>query len=157
MDDNFVEILNRHRALIYKICNLYCTDQEDRKDLFQEIVIQIWRSMASFRRESLRSTWIYRIALNTAITHFKKEKRTITAVSLSGIEIPDIVGEDNEQLLQQLMHAIEQLDKLDKSVMLLYLEAKSYEEISEITGLSKSNIGVKINRIKTKLSAVLIK
>ena len=157
MDETFVHILNNHRALIYKVCNLYCSDKEDRKDLFQEIVLQIWKSFKSFRHESSLSTWMYRIALNTAITHFKKEKRMPNhPLSLDGIEIPDIRDQDEtEELLQQLSLAIDQLDKIEKSIVLLYLEKKSYEEISEITGLSKSNVGVKLNRIKAKLASTL--
>jgi len=100
---------------------------------------------------------MYRIALNTAITHFKKEKRiSIHPLSSYGIEIPDIHDHDEkEELLQQLSLAIEKLDKIEKLIVLLYLERKSYEEISEITGLSKSNVGVKLNRIKAKLASTL--
>jgi len=156
MDKEFLDILNNHRGLIYKVCNLYCSDSEDRKDLFQEIVFQIWKSMAGFRRESKLSTWMYRIALNTAITHFRREKRSVNPVSITGIDIPDIHdGDEQEELLTQLFKAIEHLDKIDKSIILLYLEEKSYEEISEITGLSKSNVGVRLNRIKIKLSNTL--
>ncbi len=157
MDETFIETLNNHRALIYKVCNLYCSDKEDRKDLFQEIVLQIWKSFKSFRHESSITTWMYRIALNTAITHFKMErKRPDHSLSLYGIEIPDINDYDEkEELLKQLSVAIEQLDKIEKSIVLLYLEKKSYDEISEITGLSKSNVGVKLNRIKTKLASTL--
>jgi RNA polymerase sigma-70 factor (ECF subfamily) len=100
---------------------------------------------------------MYRIALNTAITHFKKVKRMPShPLSLDGIEIPDIRDQDEtEEQLQQLSLAIEQLDKIEKSIVLLYLEKKSYEEISEITGLSKSNVGVKLNRVKAKLASTL--
>ncbi|MBX2896201.1 MAG: RNA polymerase sigma factor [Cyclobacteriaceae bacterium] len=156
MDKGFVHILNKHRSLIYKVCNLYCNDPEDRKDLFQEIVFQIWKSLGSFRNESAVSTWMYRIALNTAITHFKKDKRSVKPISITGIDFPEL-DEDlaEREGLRQLTHAIEHLDKIDKSIILLYLEEKSYEEISDITGLSKSNVGVRINRIKTKLSQTL--
>lgn len=159
MEKDLVDILNNHRGLIYKVCHVYCSDHEDRKDLFQEIVIQVWRSLGSFRYESKLSTWMYRIALNTATSHFKKEKRTLNQqFPLSGIEIPNINdGDEKEEQLQMLLVAIEGLDKIDKSIILLYLEEKSYEEISEITGLSKSNVGVKLSRIKTKLSNTLKK
>lgn len=158
MDSEFIDILNNHRGLIFKVCNIYCADREDRKDLFQEIVLQIWKSLGSFRNESALSTWMYRIALNTAITHLRKEKQSVSRLSIEGIEIPDINDSDEkEESLKQLFAAIEQLNKIDKSVVLLYLEEKSYEEISEITGLSKTNVGVKLNRIKAKLSTVLIK
>jgi RNA polymerase sigma factor (sigma-70 family) len=156
MDKGFIDILNNHRALIYKVCNLYCDDPEDRKDLFQEIVIQVWKSMDSFRHESALSTWMYRVALNTAITHFKKDKRSIKPVSITGIDIPDLEDSpEKEETSRHLYKAIEHLDKVDKSIILLYLEDKSYEEIGEITGLSKSNVGVKLNRIKIKLSNTL--
>jgi RNA polymerase sigma factor (sigma-70 family) len=157
MDDNFIDILNNHRGLIYKVCSLYCRDKDDRQDLFQEIVLQIWKSFKSFRGESALSTWMYRIALNTAITHLRKEKRSVNdAVSLQGIEIPDLNDSDEKEAqFEQLFVAIEKLDKLEKSIVLLYLDGKSYDEISEITGLTKSHVGVKLNRIKTKLSSTI--
>jgi len=159
MEKELIEILNLHRGLIYKVCNLYCSDQEDRKDLFQEIVLQVWKSMPGFRHESALSTWMYRIALNTAITHFKKERRSLNNYrSITGIDIPDLNdGNEKEELMIQMFAAIDGLDKIDKSIILLHLEEKSYEEISEIIGLSKSNVGVKLNRIKTKLSNTLNK
>ena len=157
MHKEFVDILNNHRGLIYKVCHLYCDDAEDRRDLFQEIVLQVWKSIGSFRNESAFSTWMYRIALNTAITHLKREKRFSRKVSMSDIDIPDLSDDsEKEDQLNQLFKAIEHLDKVDKSIILLYLEEKSYEEISEITGLSRSNVGVRLNRIKTKLSNTLI-
>lgn len=153
MDKNFIDILNSHRGLIYKVCNLYCSDTDDRKDLFQEIILQLWKSWGSFRGESALSTWMYRVALNTAITHFRKDKQRGNAVSILEIDIPDIQEHDEtEERMKQLFKAIDTLDKIDKSVILLFLDEKSYEEISEITGLSKSNVGVKLNRIKAKLS-----
>jgi RNA polymerase sigma-70 factor (ECF subfamily) len=158
MNTEFIDILNNHRGLIFKVCNIYCADREDRKDLFQEIVLQIWKSLGSFRNESALSTWMYRIALNTAITHLKKQKRSVSPLSIEGIEIPDINDSDEkEESMKQLFAAIEQLNKIDKSIVLLYLEEKSYDEISDITGLSKTNVGVKLNRIKAKLSTVLTK
>ena len=153
MRKEFVDILNNHRGLIYKVCHLYCDDPEDRKDLFQEIVLQVWKSLGSFRQESTVGTWMYRIALNTAITHFRKEKRLGGKVSLTGIDIPDLNdSSEKEDQLKELFKAIENLDRIDKSIILLYLEEKNYEEISEITGLTRTNVGVRLNRIKIKLS-----
>jgi RNA polymerase sigma factor (sigma-70 family) len=152
MKNDFVKILNDHRALLYKVCNVYCRDPEDRKDLFQEIVLQVWKSLKTFRNESTIGTWMYRIALNTAITHFRKEKqRSELKISIGEIQHHD-EGTNEEQKINELLNAIETLDKIDKSIVLLYLEEKSYDEISEITGLTKSNVGVRLNRIKTKLS-----
>ena len=153
MRKEFVDILNNHRGLIYKVCHLYCDDPEDRKDLFQEIVLQVWKSLESFRQESSIGTWMYRIALNTAITHFRKEKRLSGNISLTGIDIPDLNdSHEKEDQLKELFKAIENLDRIDKSIILLYLEEKSYDEISDITGLSRTNVGVRLNRIKIKLS-----
>ena len=153
MRKEFVDILNNHRGLIYKVCHLYCDDPEDKKDLFQEIVLQVWKSLGSFRQESTIGTWMYRIALNTAITHFRKEKRLGGKVSLNGIDIPDLNdSSEKEDQLKELFKAIENLDRIDKSIILLYLEEKNYEEISEITGLTRTNVGVRLNRIKIKLS-----
>ena len=153
MRKEFVDILNNHRGLIYKVCHLYCDDPEDRKDLFQEIVLQVWKSLGSFRQESTIGTWMYRIALNTAITHFRKEKRLGGKVSLTGLDIPDLNdSSEKEDQLIELFKAIENLDRIDKSIILLYLEEKNYEEISEITVLTRTNVGVRLNRIKIKLS-----
>ena len=110
MRKEFVDILNDHRGLIYKVCHLYCDDPEDRKDLFQEIVLQVWKSLGSFRQESTIGTWMYRIALNTAITHFRKEKRLGGKVSLTGIDIPDLnYSSEKEDQLKELFKAIEDL------------------------------------------------
>ena len=157
MRKEFVDILNDHRGLIYKVCHLYCDDPEDRKDLFQEIVLQVWKSLGSFRQESTIATWMYRIALNTAITHLRKEKRRGGKVPLTDIDIPDLNdSSEKEDQLRELFKAIEGLDRIDKSIILLYLEEKSYEEISEITGLTRTTVGVRLNRIKIKLSNTII-
>ena len=157
MEKELLDILNVNRGLIFKVCNLYGRDAEDKKDLFQEIVYQVWKSHKSFRQESKLTTWIYRIALNTAITHFRKEQRSSRdKLSLEMFEIPDLTGnEEKEEMLSQMFAAIEDLDRIDKSIILLYLDDRSYDEISEISGLSKSNVGVRLNRIKTKLSQKL--
>src|SRR4030095_5536182 len=119
----------------------------------RKIVLQVWKSLGSFRQESTIGTWMYRIALNTAITHFRKEKRLGGKVSLNGIDIPDLNdSHEKEDQLKELFKAIENLDRIDKSIILLYLEEKSYDEISEITGLSGTNVGARLNRINIKLS-----
>lgn len=156
---DLINILNNHRGLIFKVCNIYCRDSEDRKDLFQEIVLQTWKSLPSFRGDSALSTWMYRIALNTAITHLKKEKRLeVSRLDVVKWEIPDladsVVADERHALLYQ---AIDRLDKFEKSIILLYLDEKSYDEISEILGITRTNVGVRINRIKIKLSSTLKK
>lgn len=158
MEKVFVEMINTHRGIIFKVCNLYGLNQEDKNDLFQEIVLQLWRAFPSFRSESKQSTWMYRVALNTAITIFRKESKRPGRMSLSGEEfqIPDmsILSDSDEQMLM-LNRAILCLTEIERAIILLYLEDKSYEEISEIIGISKSNAGVRINRIKIKLEKIV--
>ena len=158
MEKQFIDLVNNNRALIFKVCNLYCKDHEVRKDLFQEVVLQLWRSFPSFRRESAVSTWIYRVALNTAITHFRKESRKQGDKSIGSIEfaIPDMSGlmddRENKNILYQ---AIQNLTKLEKAIVMLYLDEKTYEEISAIIGISSGNVGVRLNRIKSKLGKIV--
>lgn len=156
MEQAFVQLINAHRGLICKVCHLYVHEPEGRKDLFQEIVLQLWRSYGSFRGESRMSTWIYRVALNTAISNFRKETRQPErrSVPLSTFDIPEIT-DLTEESHARLYRAIHRLSDVEKAVVLLYLEEKSYAEISGITGISVSNVGVKLNRIKSKLETIL--
>jgi RNA polymerase sigma factor (sigma-70 family) len=158
MEKIFVDMINGNRGIIYKVCNLYCFEKEYREDLFQEIVLQLWKAFPGFRNESLPSTWMYRVALNTAISHFRKEGRKPhrRSISLLEFQLPDLSQfPDENENLSLLKQAIQRLTKVEKAVIMLYLEEKSYEEISEITGISKSNVGVKINRIKSKLETII--
>lgn len=157
MEKEFTELVNNNRALIFKVCHLYCQDQESRKDLFQEVVLQLWRSYPAFRRESAGSTWIYRIALNTAISNFRKESRSPQRKTLSDteFEIPDIPAPNAKENSHALRRAIEQLTEIEKAIILLYLDERTYDEIGEIIGISNSNVGVRLNRIKNKLSKLI--
>ncbi|HYF30170.1 MAG TPA: sigma-70 family RNA polymerase sigma factor [Chitinophagaceae bacterium] len=158
MEKEFIELINQNRGLIFKVCNLYCDDEENRKDLFQEVVLQLWRSFSAFRKECATSTWIYRVALNTAISNFRKEskKPSKQPLGLSEFEIPDIpAGNDDRENKSMLKLAIEKLTEIEKAIIMLYLDEKSYEEISEIVGISISNVGVRLNRIKNKLSNLI--
>jgi len=151
-------MINTHRGIIYKVCNLYCYEKEYQQDLFQEIVLQLWKAFPSFRNESLRTTWMYRVALNTAISNFRKEvkKPEQQSISRAEFQIPDISQfPDEHENLSLLKQAIQQLTKIEKAIIMLYLEEKSYDEISEITGITKSNVGVKLNRIKSKLETII--
>ncbi|RXK81033.1 RNA polymerase sigma factor [Filimonas effusa] len=156
MEKEFTQLLNTHRGLIYKVCNLYCSSQEDKQDLFQEIVLQLWKSYATFNENKGRfSTWLYRVALNTAITHHRKEQKKPRSVYLEHIQIPEPAdpGLDSEDI-RLLYKAIEQLSPVEKAVILLYLDGKSYEEIAEITGITRTNAGVKLNRTRQKLDKI---
>lgn len=137
---------------------MYCNDHTDSEDLFQEILLQLWKSYPSFKGDSKVSTWIYRVALNTAITRLQKRKRQVDNWPLSFKEnnIP-VSGNDRIDLefSEELQKAIDSLNKFEKALMMLYLDEKSYSEIAEIMGLTESNVGVKINRIKNKLKTIL--
>ncbi|MDT3405176.1 RNA polymerase sigma factor [Mucilaginibacter terrae] len=158
MEKAFVDMLNRHRGIIYKVCNLYCNEPDDKQDLFQEITLQLWKAFPAFRQQAQQSTWMYRVALNTAISNFRKENRRPRLNPLSELDfsIPDDYppNQKNEQL-NELMQAIAKLNAVEKAIIMLYLEEKSYDEIADITGITKNNVGVKLNRIKLKLETLL--
>lgn len=158
MEQEFIKLVNDYRSLIFKVCNLYCSDPESRRDLFQEVVLQLWKSFPGFRKESSNSTWIYRISLNTAISNFRKESKKPGKRPLSMLEfdIPDMSGISEEKENQNTLKlAIEKLTEIEKAVIMLYMDEKSYDQISEIIGISNSNVGVRLNRIKNKLSNLI--
>jgi RNA polymerase sigma-70 factor, ECF subfamily len=144
--------LKLHKGLIFKIVRAYAVAEHD--DLFQEIIIQVWRSIPTFRQESSVTTWLYRIALNTAIKWTKKEKKYAGAENLDNVQ--HLLQENKTQIderLTWLYEEIHKLDEIDRSVTLLLLEGFSYKEMSAMLGISESNVGVKINRIKKQLIA----
>lgn len=159
MEKEFLKIIQKNQGIIHKVCNIYCDFEEDRNDLFQEIVAQLWKSYPSFREESKFSTWMYRVALNTAITSFKKNKRRPDQSSLSydNFQIADEKYDtETEENIKQLHRAVSQLTGVEKSIVLLYLENKKYEEIAEITGITQNYVRVKMNRIKKKLKKLMV-
>lgn len=154
LQGSFISLINANRSILYKICRMYGATEPDRQDLFQEIVIQLWRSYPSFRGESRFSTWLYRIALNTAISDLRKQRRHPSPVDPDGLSIPspDIpYATEKEEQLQRLYIAIDRLSEVEKALTMLYLEDKSYNEMEEILGISQNNLRVKMNRIKEKL------
>ena len=154
MEKEFLQIIKRNQGIIHKVCNIYCDDQEDRNDLFQEIVAQLWKSFLSFREESKFSTWMYRVALNTAITTFKKTNRRPDQNRLTNenFQVKDEnYDTETEDEIKNLHRAVAQLTGVEKSIVLLFLENKKYEEIAEITGITQNYVRVKMNRIKKKL------
>lgn len=148
----FEDWLQRYKALIFKIVRAYTKDAMDRDDLFQEITIQLWRSIPTFRAESAVSTWIYRISLNTAMTWTRKEKKHRHSENLDHIQ--PVLEESTaliDERLEWLYDQIQKLDVIDRSIALLLLENFSYQEMADILGITQSNVGVKINRIKKQL------
>lgn len=158
-EEAFVKIIKEHQALIYKVSALYTEQKQDQNDLYQEIVYQLWKSFDSFRSESKLSTWMYRVALNTAIGQLNKKKRRPHEVSLEIVNTPNTEGYDPilEERIKLLHAQIQKLNILERGIILLVLEGKKYEEIAEITGFSTTNVGTRISRIKEKLKSEMIK
>ena len=153
--EEFAIVIERNKGLIYKVANAYCRDPENRKDLIQEIIIQLWHSLGKYNEQYKLSTWIYRIALNVAISFFRKEKirrQTVLSFSENIIEIAEEdFSQEKDEDLSLLQQFINELKELDKALMILYLEENSYKEIAEILGITETNVASKISRIKEKL------
>jgi RNA polymerase sigma-70 factor, ECF subfamily len=150
----FDDWISRYKALIFSIVRAYAGTPMDRDDLFQEVSIQVWRSIPSFRHESAVTTWLYRVALNTALRWTTRErKHSDTREPLERAEhILQEAKTDSDERLNWLYQEISALDVIDRSVCLLLLEGFSYREMADILGISESNVGVKINRVKKKLA-----
>lgn len=158
--NNFLNLLSDNQGIIYKICNIYANSNEDKDDLKQEIILQLWKSYPSFQGKSKFSTWMYRIAFNTAITNIRKSKRHPFIDALSG---SDPISSEKEEIdylnesINNLYRAISKLNDTEKAIVLLYLEERSYKEIGEIIGISEKNVSVKLVRLKEKLKKLMVK
>ncbi|MBN1819641.1 MAG: sigma-70 family RNA polymerase sigma factor [Prolixibacteraceae bacterium] len=153
----FSELIKVNQRIIHKITYIYANGPVDREDLFQEICLQLWKSYPNFREESLFSTWMYRVALNTAISTIRKKKNNFEVESLKNQEqIPDEPFEEKENVAR-LYKAISKLNNIDKAIILLWLEEKNYDEIASVMGTTKSNVSVKLVRIKRKLEEIIFK
>lgn len=153
--DVFLSVVEAHKGIIYKVANAYCADPEDRKDLVQEIILQLWRSFERYDERFRHSTWIYRIALNVAISFYRKESKR-KAISEP---VPEFIIDNaepvnidqDEEGIRFLHHFISDLKELDKALMLVYLEGKSHREIADIMGITETNTATRIGRIKAIL------
>lgn len=154
----FVKQLQENQNIIHKICRLYTSDEDSHNDLFQEITIQLWKAYPNFRGDSKFTTWAYRVGLNTAITLYRKKKKTLDTIEFQSsyhlIKQEDYNFEEEEQL-KLLYSAISELNDIEKALVFLYLEDKDYAEISETLGISEVNARVKMNRVKGKLKKIL--
>lgn len=153
-EKQFEKHLIDHELLLHKVCHIYADTDADRKDLFQEIVIQLWKGFPKFKGDSKFSTWLYRVAINTAISRLRKKKDFI--VSYEPGYFPENIKDENvgqaeEERLQQLYKAITHLNEVEKAIVMLYMEDRSYEEMEDVLGIGQSNLRVKMNRIKEKL------
>ena len=154
MDEKeFLLLVKKHSGIIHKVIFLYVDDPQDKKDLYQEVLLQTWKSITRFKRDSTFSTWLYRVALNTVLTHRRKEtniKELKNSYIIKEYEAP-MSSENSDSLLS----AIKQMDDINKTIVMLHLEDYSNDEISDITGLSKGNVSVKLHRIKAELTRKL--
>lgn len=157
LEDRFTAMIRENEGIIFKVSTVYTRTLEDQQDLYQEIIIQLWRAFPNFRGEASLSTYIYRIALNTAITRMRKEKRRKNPVPIDQVVLRHTESKDGlfEEQLASLYRYIETLNDLDKGIILLYLEDKSHEEIAGIIGISKTNVGTRISRIRQRMKAAL--
>lgn len=155
MEKQFLALIHDHQNIIYKVCSIYRDRKEDQEDLFQEIVFQLWKSFPGFKGQSKISSWMYRISLNTAIAVYRKKRINIDYYP----EVPEHMHSANEQTFlpnqERLFLSLRKLSDSERAIISLYLDDFTYREIAEITGLTETNIGVRINRIKIKLKEIL--
>jgi RNA polymerase sigma-70 factor (ECF subfamily) len=151
----FLKLLENNKRIIFKICTSYCQNINDREDLAQEIIFQLWKSGYSFNADYKFSTWMYRVALNVAISFYRKEKRAHPVISIAdhllNIEDRGNTFNETEENINLLQQFINELKELDRALIILYLEEKSYAEIAEISGITETNVATKISRCKEKL------
>lgn len=148
----FVKIVQEHERIIYKVCSFYVSDAFPLADLYQEVVCNLWRGFPKFRNESSPGTWIYRIALNTCISGIRKEKkRPKSDYPIENLSDWFIEQDSLNENIREMYRLVNRLKTLEKVVVLLYLEEKSYQEIADITGLTLSNVATKLKRAKEKL------
>jgi len=158
IEQKFVADLEQNQNIVHKVCRIYTNNQDAHNDLFQEITIQLWKAYPKFRGEAKFSTWMYRVALNTAITLYRKSKRSIQTQDFDSVlyRIQSNEYDDTEeQQLQFLYKAVHQLSDIEKALVFLYLEDKNYKEISETMGITEVNARVKMNRVKNKLKKLV--
>jgi RNA polymerase sigma-70 factor (ECF subfamily) len=155
--DFYTSSILPYAAIIIKICRAYTNTQEDFEDYYQEVCLQIWKSRDNFRGQSEWSTWVYRLSLNVSMTLLKKKKNEHQrfASDYLPVEVTEESRAFADESLGQLYDAIRQLSEVDRGVILLYLEEKSYQDIADIMGSNPNNIGVRIKRIKARLKKIL--
>ena len=158
LEAEFLSDFEQNQNIAHKICRMYITDKEAHNDLFQEITIQLWKNYSKFRGDAKFSTWMYRVALNTAISLYRKSTKSIKTDDFSDVafRISSTEYDDTEEKqLEALYKAIHQLNDIDKALIFLYLEDKNFHEIAETLGISNVNARVKMNRAKKKLKSIL--
>lgn len=155
MDKLFLKIIEENQGIIYKVCKMYRDGPQDQEDLFQEIALQLWKAFPKFRAESKVSTWMYRIALNTAIATFRKNTISLSQNDVLPDHMPVSTIQETSENEEKLFEAIRKLNQAERALIALFLEDYSYKEIANLAGITENNVGVKISRIKEKLKIIL--
>nr|WP_309846764.1 RNA polymerase sigma factor [Flavobacterium sp. 2755] len=160
MKEREQEFLNRiesHKGILYKVSKMYMDTHDDQQDLFQEIICQLWKSYDSFRNESQFSTWMYRVAVNTAIVFLKKEKQKVDKYEIASENVKEEEGDSQikENQIEHFYKAVQKLEKIDKAIIFYQLQGFSHKEIGENLGISEGNARVKLNRAKEKLKEII--
>ena len=152
LEKEFLEMIAAQQRTIFKVCYIYAKDQDDLNDLFQEVVLNLWKSFPRYRGDSKISTWVYRIAMNTCITFLRRSNSRPQTIPLTLDVVSQLADEESRAgQLKELYRLINQLGKLERALILLWLEERSYQEMADILGISKANVAVKLNRTKEKL------
>ena len=152
LENDFLELISEQKRTIYKVCYVYAKDQDDLNDLFQEVVLNLWKGFPRYRGDSKLSTWVYRIAMNTCITFLRRSSTRPLTVPITADVAGSLIEEEGKTgQLQELYRLINQLGKLERALILLWLEERSYQEMADILGISKGNVAVKLTRVKEKL------
>lgn len=156
-EQEFLTRIESHKGILYKVSKMYMDNYDDQQDLFQEIVCQLWKSYETFRNESQFSTWMYRVAVNTAIVFLRKEKRKVDKYEIASENIKDDEDDSHikESQLEHFYKAVQKLEKIDKAIIFYQLEGFSHKEIGENLGISEGNARVKLNRAKEKLKEII--
>lgn len=153
-EKEFISLVEAHKRIIYKVCYMYASDRDNLNDLYQEVVINLWKAFPRFRGECETSTWVYRIGLNTCISFFRKSKSRPEVVPIT-MDLEAFADEEDQTArLNELYRMINSLNQLERALILLWLEERSYQEIAEIIGISRNNVAVKLNRIREKLKVM---
>lgn len=151
-ESRFMTIVNDNRQLLYKVCYMYATDRDHFQDLYQEVLANIWEGLGSFRGDSAVSTWLYRTALNTCVTFYRRHNRhssEMTSLDMAA----ELMADDSQRAeqLREMYRLISQLSKIDKAIILMWLDERSYDEIAEVTGFTRNNVATRLRRIKQRL------
>jgi RNA polymerase sigma factor (sigma-70 family) len=157
IQERFQARLEEHKKILYKICNSYCRDRDARDDLAQEIIVQLWQSFGKYDESRRFSTWMYRIALNVAISFYRRERTRTRHVISDEEHVLEAANETESQSeeMRVLYQFIEGLDPLNKALVLLYLDGNNYQEIAEVVGISETNVATKISRLKSTMKQEL--